>query len=106
MRSLLVKHNVKHVEIVLRQSVWESGWYKCKYCSLKFNNPFGFRLSSKAREGNSQGYLEFDTIEDAVRYYKRWQDKYYKGEDYYDFLKRIGYAADNDKYVRHLKSLW
>ena len=106
MRSLLVKHNVKHVEIVLRQSVWESGWYKCKYCSLKFNNPFGFRLYSKAREGNSQGYLEFDTIEDAVRYYKRWQDKYYKGEDYYDFLKRIGYAADNDKYVRHLKSLW
>ena len=105
MLDLLEKHNIKHKHIVLRQSVWESGWFECTQCSMRYNNPFGFRLQSKAHEGNKLGYLKFDCIEDAVIYYKKWQNKHYKGGDYYQFLIDRHYAHDSHKYVKHLKTL-
>jgi len=37
----LLKQNVKHPDIVLAQSILETGWYKCKDCSLDKNNLFG-----------------------------------------------------------------
>ena len=104
-RAEIEEQDIEHPEIVLRQSIWETGWYKCKYCSWKYNNLFGFRHKSWVTEDNPQGYLKFDTWQDAVAYYKRWQDKRYQGGDYYNFLINIGYAADGEKYVKHLKSL-
>ncbi len=92
----LEKFDVRHPEIVLRQSILETGWFGCEYCSLEHNNIFGFRYKKK--------YLEFDNWVEAVKYYKKWQDKRYKGGDYYKFLKEIGYATSKT-YISKLKSI-
>lgn len=104
-KNEIEEQDILHPEIVLRQSIWESGWYRCVHCSWKFNNPFGFRHKSWVTEDNPQGYLKFDTWQESVAYYKRWQEKRYKGGDYYQFLIDVGYAADGEAYVEHLKSL-
>lgn len=97
-------NNIKHPDVVLRQSIMESGWFKCTSCSMRYNNPFGFRHPSWIDNDNPLGYLKFDLWQDAVKYYKKWQKKRYKGGDYYEFLVDIGYAED-PKYIDKLKSL-
>ena len=37
-------------------------------------------------------------------YYKTWQNKYYKGGNYYTFLKNIGYATSQE-YISKVKSV-
>ena len=103
-KAEIIANDIAHPDIVLRQSVWESGWYRCNDCSLRYNNPFGFRHTSWVEKGNPLGYLKFDSWQDAVIYYKKWQAKRYKGGDYYKFLTNIGYAED-PKYISNLKSL-
>jgi hypothetical protein len=60
------------------------------------NNLFGFKKNR---------YLSFDSWQESVLYYKKWQAKYYKDpdEDYYNFLVRIKYATN--KYPMHLKKI-
>lgn len=93
----LVKQDVKHPEIVLRQSILETGWFKSYSCK-KRHNLFGFWYKGK--------YKEFDTWKQSVTYYKKWQTKHYKNQDlnYYDFLVKRGYAADPN-YISKLKSI-
>lgn len=96
---------IKFPEIVLRQAVWETRWFDCTKCSLRYNNIFGFRSSKKAEAGNPMGYFKFDNWQTCIEYYKTWQDRNYKGEtNYYQFLKDIGFAEDPD-YEKNLKSL-
>ena len=97
-KALLEAYGVKHVDIVVRQSVLETGWYKCNNCSLDNNNLFGF-ISSKG------GYMKFDTWQDSVKEYAVWQRRFYKGGDYHSFLKRIGYAEDPN-YIDKLKTVY
>jgi len=97
-KALLEAYGVKHVDIVLRQSILETGWYKCKDCSLDNNNLFGF-ISSKG------GYMKFDTWQESVKEYSVWQHRFYKSGDYYAFLQRIGYAEDKT-YINKLKQLY
>ncbi len=92
----LERLDVKHPEIVLRQSILETGWYECEYCSLEGNNIFGFRYKKK--------YIQFDNWVEGVAYYKKWQDKRYKGGDYYNFLREVGYATSKT-YISKLKSI-
>ena len=94
--NLLEKYEVKYKEIVLSQAVLETGWFKCKKCSRELNNPFGFFWKGK--------YKKFRDLEHSVIYYKIWQDKWYKGGDYYVFLKNIGYAEDLE-YISKLKTI-
>ncbi len=96
LREVLEEEGVQHADIVLRQAITETGWFKCTGCSLSRNNIFGFYYKKK--------YLVFDNWLECVRYYKRWQDRHYKGGDYYAFLKRVGYAT-NPRYIQDLKSL-
>jgi flagellum-specific peptidoglycan hydrolase FlgJ len=96
-KALLEAYGVKHVDIVVRQSVLETGWYKCTKCSLDKNNLFGFFYKGK--------YLEFETWQESVKYYYWWQSKLYKGGDYHVFLKRIGYATDPN-YINKLKTVY
>ena len=39
--------------------------------------------------------MKFNTWQESIDYYYRWQNKLYKNnkEDYFKFLKRIGYAS-------------
>jgi hypothetical protein len=97
-------NKVEHPEIVLRQSIMESGWFKCMSCSMRYNNPFGFRHPSWVDAENPLGYLKFDRWQSAVKYYKKWQKERYTGGDYYEFLVNIGYAEDPE-YINKLKSL-
>ncbi|MBL4705980.1 MAG: glucosaminidase domain-containing protein [Flavobacteriales bacterium] len=96
LKQVLIDEGVQHADIVLRQAITETGWFKCVNCSLSRNNIFGFYYKKK--------YLQFDNWIDCVKYYKRWQDRHYKGGDYYAFLKKVGFAT-NPRYVQDLKSL-
>lgn len=89
---------IKHPEIVFSQSVFETMHYKCKKCSLDMNNLFGFQVKK-------QEYLEFDSWQSSCDYYKTWQDKYYKGGDYYKFLEKIKYAKAGSTYIVKLKQI-
>lgn len=90
----ILSQGIEHPEIVLKQAILETRWLKCSNCSMQFNNIFGFM--------NKSGYLKFDTWIDCVKYYKNWQNSYYKGGDYYTFLDKIGYAT-GPEYLSRLK---
>ena len=83
----LVEQDVKCPEIVLRQSILETGWYGCTECSLDNNNLFG--LTYYDSKSGTRKYQKFDNWTESVSQYKKWQDKYYKGGDYYDFLECV-----------------
>lgn len=87
---------IEHQDIVLRQSIEESGHFKCTGCSRDVNNLFGFTWKKK--------YIQFNTWQESVMYYDRWQKRHYKGGDYYEFLKSVGYAT-NPKYISNLKRI-
>lgn len=74
----LVLQDIKWPGIVLRQIIVETGWLNCTNCCLNKNNLFGFQVKGK--------YLSYATWKDSIKYYKRWQTKWYKGGNYYDFL--------------------
>ncbi len=96
-KTYIDKTDLKHKDIVLRQAVLETGWLKCTNCSMDRNNLFGWYYKKK--------YLSFDTWQESVDYYCRWQKRHYKGGDYYKFLKDRGYATD-PRYITKLKALW
>lgn len=79
---------VQHPKIVLAQSVLETGHYKSKVMKTH-NNLFGFRTK--------KGYIKFKNWKLSVAYYKWWQERHYKQNkynNYYAFLRSIGYAED------------
>lgn len=95
--TYIVCSGIKFPDIVLRQAIWETGWFKSKHMIHK-NNLFGFR--------HSKEYMYFKNWQESINYYKSWQLRKYsrEGEDYYAFLIRIKYAQSN-KYIESLKSL-
>ena len=96
LKAMLIAEGVQHPEIVLKQAIQETGWFKCTSCSLNRNNIFGFYYKKQ--------YLTYDSWQECVRYYKRWQDRHYKGGDYYTFLQKVGFATD-PQYITRLKSI-
>jgi len=95
--------DIQHKDIVLKQSILETGWFKSYNCRIN-HNLFGFRHKSKVTPKNKMGYFIFDDWRESVRYYEEWQNKYYKGGDYFTFLRNIGYATDPE-YVKKLKGI-
>lgn len=90
------KVGIQHVDIVMKQVILETGWLQCTNCSLDHNNIFGFRWKKK--------YLEYPDWRRSVYYMKWWQNRHYKGGDYYQFLVDRGYATD-EEYVDKVKSI-
>jgi flagellum-specific peptidoglycan hydrolase FlgJ len=84
---------IEHPEIVIKQFILETGWGKSYVCK-KFNNLFGFR--------GSNGYFKYKHWTESVEHYKEFQNKKYKGGDYYVFLHKVGYAEAPD-YIQILK---
>ena len=95
LRTQLNDSEIQHKDIVLKQAILETGWLSSYSCKNR-HNLFGFRYRGK--------YLEFDTWQESVEYYSRWQKRHYKGGDYYKFLKDRGYATDPE-YITKLKSI-
>lgn len=94
--SYICKVGIQHPEIVIKQAILESGWFRSPFLMSR-NNLFGFR---------AKNYLHFSSWKESVEYYKKWQDKRYKNtkEDYYSFLVRIKYATSS-QYLTNLKKI-
>ena len=96
-RELLLEE-INSPEIVIKQIIWETGWLKCKYCSLNSNNLIGFSY-------DGVHYLKFKTWKQCIKYLKEYQLKYlYENEEYYSFLIRIHWATDRN-YINSLKQI-
>ena len=91
---------IKYPDVVLRQACWETGFFTSKIWREK-NNPFGLYHTIDSIHGE---YILFNDWRSAITYYKEWQDKRYKGGDYYDFLIKVGYAQDSN-YVHSVKGI-
>lgn len=91
----LVKQGIKHPEIVLAQAKLETGFYTSNLCK-KHNNLFGLR--------HKRGYYKFNTWQESVTAYKEYVQYKYTHGDYFQFLRKIGYASD-PYYVQRVKSL-
>ena len=97
---------IEHSDIVYKQAILETGWFKSSVYKNN-NNMFGFYYKG--------AYMKFNSIEDCLAYYKKWQDKLYKdkSKDYYQFLNClykdnkgncIRYAEDTE-YTNKLKTI-
>ena len=72
---------------VMAQALLETGHFSSRFCK-EYNNLFGL-YDSKNRD-----YFRFARWEDSVVGYKKMIQYKYKGGNYLNFLKRIGYAED------------
>jgi flagellum-specific peptidoglycan hydrolase FlgJ len=101
-----IEQEVQHPEIVTAQAIWETGWFKCKDCSLDKNNLFGFNTGGP--------YFKYTNWKESIDAYKRWQDTYYDStRDYYKFLaciykdrngRCLKYCTNPDSYNNCLKA--
>jgi len=89
----LLKKGIKEPLIVLAQIYHETANLKSKVC-LTRNNLLGFN--------SNKGYQKFASWQDCIIYAKNWQDKRYKGGNYFKFLKEIKYAT-NVNYTKKIK---
>ena len=84
-------------EIVLKQAILETGWFRSYSCRVR-NNLFGLTKPKG-------GYFEFNHWAESVKgYLTKVQYKLNPKENYYKFLKRIGYATDSN-YIKKLKMI-
>lgn len=92
-------YGLEHKEVVLAQAILETGWFTSSLC-LESNNLFGLYDSKE------MDFFKFDHWIYSVRGYKRSIQHRLKetDEDYYYFLKRIGYAED-PQYIPKLQTI-
>ena len=86
---------IKHPEIVFAQYRLETG-NGVSRAFTEYNNAFGFIYKRKL--------MRFKSVEACVEYYKTWQAKRYVTGDYFEFLKKIGYAEE-EGYIELLKKM-
>jgi flagellum-specific peptidoglycan hydrolase FlgJ len=90
-------YGIQHSDIVLAQSILETGHYRSKLCKEN-NNLFGL-YNSKKKE-----YFKFTHWTESVEAYKKYIQYKYQGGDYYNFIDSIGYASDS-LYIPKLKNI-
>ena len=105
--NYLIEIGVKHPKIVLKQCLYESAHLKSNICKSN-NNLFGMkfprqRKTTATKVKNKHAY--YNNWKDSVKDYKIWQNKYYKGGCYYDFILTSGYCPHNDNYIKTLKQI-
>lgn len=104
--SYIIEIGIKHPSICMKQCLYESGHLKSKRCK-EDHNLFGMK-HPRQRETTSlgvrRGHAYYSNWKESVNDYLLWQNKYYKGVDYYKFLSRVGYST-NEKYISTLKSI-
>ena len=94
--AALKRHGIKYPKIVLAQAILETGHFRSRVCN-EYNNLFGLR--------HSKGYFTFNHWEESVVAYRdKVQYKHRENENYYAFLKRIGYSTSKD-YVRRVREI-
>ena len=88
---------LKYSEIVVAQSILETGHYNSNNC-IKHNNLFGLYNSK------SEQYYKFDKWWKSVIAYRDMIQYRYKDGDYYEWLQKIGYAED-PQYIAKVKEI-
>ena len=92
----LKRHGIKYPKIVLAQAILETGAFRSRVCREN-NNLFGLR--------HSKGYYAFEHWEESVIAYRdKVQYKHRDNENYYSFLRRIGYSTSKD-YARRVREI-
>lgn len=92
-RSELHKQGIPCADIVLAQARLETGNFTSARCK-RDHNIFGIKHRGR--------YAVYRNWRESVADYKRRISSRYTGGDYYAFLRRIGYAAD-ERYIQKLK---
>ena len=87
-RDACEHYDIKHIDIVVAQSILETGMYRSEQC-LKHNNLFGLYNSRR------QVYFRFNHWTESVKAYRDLIQYRYTGGDYYKWLDKIGYAEDS-----------
>jgi len=90
-------YNIQHPEIVVAQSILETGYYRSKNCKVN-NNLFGLYNSNK------KDYYKFNHWTESVEAYYILVQYRYKEGDYYNWLQTIGYAEDS-LYINKVKEI-
>jgi len=87
---------IQHADIVYKQALLETGHFRSRIFTEQ-NNLFGMKLArnrpTTAIGSSKNGSAIYVSWEHSVIDYMLWQDRQYKGGDYYRFLKRV-YAED------------
>jgi flagellum-specific peptidoglycan hydrolase FlgJ len=95
--SELKAQGVEFPEIVVAQALLETGNFK-SYACINRNNLFGLRKKDST-------YMSFEHWTECVAAYKKFIQKYKQPpDDYYKYLKDLGYAEDPD-YIVKLKQI-
>jgi flagellum-specific peptidoglycan hydrolase FlgJ len=90
-------YNIQYPEIVVAQSILETGYYRSKNCKVN-NNLFGLYNSNK------KDYYKFNHWTESVEAYYTLVQYRYKEGDYYNWLQTIGYAEDS-LYINKVKEI-
>jgi len=100
----IMRCDVKFSDIVLRQAILESGWFKSHNCIVR-SNLFGMCGGEKTPD-NVHGYKIYDHWRHSVQDYKCWQQKRITEDcaNYYEFLQTWKYA-ESPEYENKLKSI-
>lgn len=102
----IIRQGIKCPKIVLAQCYYETAHLSSNI--FKYNhNLFGMKEAHQRKTtaiGTKRNHAYYRTWQDSIRDYKIWQDKYYKGGDYYTFLSGSGYAT-SEKYIKTLKNI-
>lgn len=95
-QKALEHYNIQYPDIVLAQSILETGYYQSYVC-LEYNNLFGLY------DSKNKDYYKFNHWSDSIKGYISYvQRKYKPSEDYYTFLQELPYAMDPD-YISKIK---
>lgn len=95
-RRELARQRVPHAEIVPAQARLESGNFT-SHRARKHHNILGIKHNGR--------YARYKRWQDCVSDYKRHiSSRYQMGENYYAFLRRVGYAEDK-KYERKVRKI-
>lgn len=93
-------------EVVIRQSILETGHFTSDICKEN-HNLFGMKYAKQRPTvaiGESKGHAMYRSWRWSVVDLYLWQQEFYHGGDYYDFLKRIGYATSKE-YIKKLNQI-
>ena len=100
----IMRCDIKFSDIVLRQTLLETGYYKSYNCRNR-NNLFGMTGGEKTPD-NVHGYKINKHWRHSIQDYKSWQAKRLTDDctDYYLFLRQWNYAESPD-YESKLKGI-
>ena len=104
-KLVLDYYEIKHPKEVYAQALLETNYFTSFNCRIR-NNTLGLVNSySIKRKDNPNRYFVFSHWSQSIKAYKDYVEyKLKDGEDYYEFLERIGYAED-PSYVLKIKAL-